>query len=273
MYVCLGRCDRARVARPPAPTAPCKLCGTTAVLQWSHIIPRWTYRRLIASVPGGPQNPVQVSDDVAITSGEQDAEYMLCRPCEERIGPSEKYAASIALNEDGTFPAIDKTTVVPTPPDPEWKIGDASALDCDVIAYFVASVVWRASVSARFPKVSLGTKYDTAFADYLLGRTTFPSSARLMVELMQPGNLPRVDRMIVAPEGQRDDGFHVYQFCMFGMWFRLMVGNVLPDSIKPVSFVDTKLVLLSNGLRLLKEVSSKAKAATPKGSLARRKTH
>ncbi len=258
------------MARPPA---PCKLCGTTVVLQWSHIIPRWTYRRLIASVPGGPQNPVQVADDVAITSGEQDAEYMLCRPCEERFGPAEQYVASIAVNENGTFPAVAKTTVVPTAPDPEWKIGDASALDCDAIAYFVVSVIWRASVSARFPKISLGPKYSAEFAEYLLGRSSFPSSARLMVEFMQPGSLPRVDRMIVAPEGQSDVGFHVYQFCMFGMWFRLMVGSVLPDSIKPVSFLDTKHVLLSDGLRLLNEVSSKAKAATPKGKLAGRKTH
>jgi hypothetical protein len=214
---------------------------------------------------------VQVADDVAIASGEQDAEYMLCRPCEERIGPSENYLSSIALKEDGTFPALDKTAIVPTPTDAEWKIGDASALNCEVIAYFALSIVWRASVSTRFAKISLGPKYDAAFADYLLGRTPFPTSARLVVEFMQPGDLPRVDRVIVTPEGQRDDGYHIYQFCMFGMWFRLMVGNVLPKNMEIVSFVDKKLVLLSNGMRLLASVSAKARAATPKGSLARRK--
>ncbi len=213
---------------------------------------------------------MKVEDDVAIASPRQDAEYMLCRECEERIGLSENYVSSIALQTDGTFPAAARTAVVPAPPDPEWRLGDASALDCDAIAYFAASVVWRASASKLYGKLSLGATYNVVFANYLLGRSAFPVRARLMIEFMQPENLPRVDRMVVAPEGQRDDGYHIYQFCIFGIWFRLMVGNMIPGSIEPFSFVDKKLVLLSDGARLLSSVAAKVKTAIPKGGLARR---
>lgn len=258
--------------RPNAPTAPCKLCGKTAVLEWSHIIPKWTYRRLVNQRPAGaPASPVRVEGDVALASPNQDAEYMLCRQCEHIISKSESYVASVALQEDGTFPALSLVKVVPSAPDPEWQIGDASALDVDAITRFAASVVWRASASVMYSTLSLGDKYGAEFADYLLTPgSPFPGHARLIVEFMNPQNLPRVDRMVVAPESTRDGGFHVYQFCMFGIWFRLLVGGLLPSTVSAVSFVDTKQVLLSDGRRLLASAAKRAQGVTPKGWLAGR---
>lgn len=258
------------MARLSAPTAPCKLCKTPSVLQRSHIIPHWVYRRLVA---GGPPNSIRITDGIAITSGEQDAEHMLCRACEERISPSERYVASITRQEGGTFLALDQTTIVSTLSEQNLKVGDASALDCDLIAYFALSVIWRASVSSCFPKVNLGPKYNKIFADYLLGHSSFPSSAVLLIELMQFGILPRVDRILITPTSQRDGTFHIHEFYISGIRFFLMVGNVLPDGSKSASFTESKHVFFSDGLDLLKKVSLKLRLSTPKGSLARNKTH
>lgn len=259
------------MTKTPAPTASCKLCGTTAVLQWSHIVPNWTYRRLIkGNPPGAPASPIRVEGAIAIASPDQDAEYMLCRACEEIIGKAESYVASVALQSDGTFPALANTVLVPAPTDPEWRVGDANKLNVDAITHFALSVIWRASVSKLYDGLSLGSNYEPLIGQYLLGNAALPPQVRLMVELMKPSNLPRVDRMVVAPESQRDGAFHVYQFCMFGIWFRVLVGAVLPKSIEPFSFPDTKRVLLSDGRRLVSSVVPRTKAATPKGRLAKK---
>ena len=195
---------------------------------------------------------------------------MLCRPCEERFGPSERYVASIALNEEGAFPALAKTDALVSAPGAEWSVGNASALDCAAITYFAASVVWRQSVSTRFPKVSLGPVYGATFAEYLLGRAPFPPNARLMVEFIRPTKPPRVDRTVATFGGKRGSGYHIYQFIVFGIWFRMMVGGVLPEGLRSVSFVDTNLVLLSDGQRFLGELLATARNTVPKGSLAHR---
>jgi hypothetical protein len=254
-----------------APTEPCKLCGETATLQWSHIIPAWTYRRLLVGRPAGsPASPVRVEGEIAIADPKQDAEYMLCRDCEEVIGRAETYVAAIALQDDGTFPALANVVPIPGASDGEWQVADASALDTDALAAFAASVVWRASASTLYGKVTLGEKHGRAFASYIRGKAPFPSGARLLVEFLDPKNLPRIDRMVVAPESAREDGYHVHQFCMFGMWFRLAVGGVPPKSLDPFSLVRTKRVVLSDGRRLLRAVATRAHAVTPKGSLAKR---
>lgn len=249
------------------PIGPCKLCGTVGILQYSHIVSRWGYRRLV-NTPSGPHNPVAVDGDVAILSGKQAAEYMLCRPCEERIGDREKYVSTIAVDAAGAFPAVQQSRPVYVH-DSEWKVADASSLDCDAIAYFAASVIWRASISDVFSRVTLGS-YESRLGAYLLGVAPFPSGVLLIVEFMQPVSGPRVDRLIVEPESQRHAGYHHHAFTMFGMLFRLLVGNVLPDGVKAFSFVDNKVVLLSNGTELLTSVVTRAKAVAPKGALARR---
>ncbi|WP_148712929.1 hypothetical protein [Corallococcus sp. AB030] len=196
---------------------------------------------------------------------------MLCRECEERIGKAEDYVSSVSLQSDGSFPAYGDTVLIPMGLDPDWELGNASALDCEAIAYFAASIVWRASVSTLYSKISLGSKYESKFRDYLLGKAPFPKEARLLVEFIRPANLPRIDRVVVMPEVQREDTSHLYQFCIFGMRFRLLVGRLVPSVFNHASFVETRYVILSDGRDLLSVVADKAKRATRKGRLARPK--
>ena len=69
---------------------------------------------------------------------------------------AEAYVSSIAVLGDGTFPALAQTKVVHVEHDFEWNIGNASALDCEKLAYFALSVLWRASVSSLYRKLTLG---------------------------------------------------------------------------------------------------------------------
>jgi hypothetical protein len=201
----------------------------------------------------------------------QDAEYMLCAECESIVAGPENYVSSVAVREDDSFPAADGLKPLPTPSGTHWQLGDASALDCASISHFAASVIWRASVSSLYKGHTLGDKYNKDFAAYLLGEKGFPRNAVLIVETIEPQDLPRVDRLVVPPEMTRIGSCHLHQFCTFGLWFRMMVGNVLPPEVASVSFVDKKLVLRSNGLAVLEAVAAQAKAAVPKGKLAKRK--
>lgn len=121
------------MARGQPPTGPCKLCRKIAVIQRSHIISRWGYRRIV-NTPTGAHNPVRVENDVAILSGEQDTEYMLCLDCEALIARREEYVSSITVNAAGTFPALVQTPVLEAAT-PEWRLGDARAHDCDAIEH------------------------------------------------------------------------------------------------------------------------------------------
>jgi hypothetical protein len=255
--------------KTPAPTANCKLCGNLTTLQWSHIVPRWTYRRVIQTAAGGKL--VNVQGDTAIFGGDQYAEYMLGTGCEQRIGRWETYVSGIALQTDDTFPALTAAKPIPGASNGEWTVADASALDVGTIARFASSVVWRASVSKTFGTVSLGETYEEVFRKYLHDdNVPFPDSARLLVELYDPAKGPRIDRVVVAPESMKDPhGYHVHQFCIFGMWYRLLVGRLTPSNIDTFCVVKTGRVLLSDGSRLLQSVAKSALAKTPKGSLAK----
>ena len=248
-----------------AEVAPCRLCSTQAPLQRSHIIPRWAYRRVVAL---GNEPPVQIGNGVAMLSGSQDVELLLCSACEQRFGIVENYISRIVVQEDGAFPALDATTLVPGRQDAELRVATAQSLDRDAIARFAAMVIWRASESSLYPNLSLGDVYAQRFADYLLGRSPFPSQTRLVVELLMPSE-PRIDRAVIKPESAREPaGYRLHQFVVFGLWFRLFVGGRSSEPLASISFVETGLVLLSDGERLRESMSASARSAIRRGRLA-----
>ena len=181
-------------------------CDAVAELRWSHIVPRWTYRWVIQTGPGGP-NPVRVEGDVAAFGGAQYAEYMLCAACEQRIGNWETRVATMALQLDDTFPAFAGAQAIPEAADDEWTLADPSGLDVVAMERFACSVVWRASVSKTFPNVSLGGRYADDFAAYLLDdNAAVPANVRIILELYNTQAKPRIDRVVVARSRQRTSG-------------------------------------------------------------------
>ncbi|HXK19049.1 MAG TPA: hypothetical protein VNG33_14655 [Polyangiaceae bacterium] len=213
---------------------------------------------------------MQVFDDVAMLKVDQDAEYMLCEACERIIKVGEDYAADVSLQVDGSFPA--RNACVVERHDGEDCIADASALDIDKLAHFAAGVVWRASVSTtlkHYDDIDLG-KYNVQFAQYLSGKAGFPANARLMIELLDPKIGPRIHGVVIKPEVQKFGGYRVFHFCVFGIMFRIQLGNALPKSTIVSSILDNKKIYISDGSRVLGAVAKRAHAVTPKGSLARK---
>lgn len=59
-------------------------------------------------IVGDPKRPtsIHVSNNVAIAKPDEAVEYLLCSACEYLLHHDETYAAEVAIQEDGTFPAL-----------------------------------------------------------------------------------------------------------------------------------------------------------------------
>jgi hypothetical protein len=213
------------------------------------------------------RQPVAVRNGLAMYSGTQYKEYMLCEPCEARFAGWEDYVARICLQEDDRFPALE--AVVPIGP----RSGDASALDCAVIARFAASVIWRASASAQFPEVRLGP-YASEIVEYLKDDTArLPERSRLLVELFHMKGYPPeirsvTDHAVVAPGSWRWRGHRDHRFAWFGMWFSLSVGGELPPYLNSMCIERSSRVVLGDGTRHLEAMRELLEKTRPRGKLA-----
>jgi hypothetical protein len=135
-------------------------------LKDSHILPKWSYYRVVHPKRGDARNPVKLARAHATTTSKQLTEYLLCGICEQDFGRDENYMSTITLQPDDSFPAAD--AVVPLDRGkPTLRPADASKLDCDAISRFVLSVIWRASVCTYLPSVSL-RQYEPGVRNYLL---------------------------------------------------------------------------------------------------------
>jgi hypothetical protein len=123
-----------------APVAPCKLCGTPSTLRWSHIVPRWTYTRVIkAAGTGSGPKLINLAGDTAIFGGEQLAEWMLDTRCERRFGKWESYVSQQALQEYDSFPALTAAKQLPGLVVGTWRVVDLSGLDIGNLSPLPAS--------------------------------------------------------------------------------------------------------------------------------------
>jgi hypothetical protein len=77
------------------------------------VTPRWMYRRLLHTSPNRTASSLILADPgarSATLSSKRDYERLLCGKCEDRFGVWEAYASKMAVQQDGTFPALAQTT-------------------------------------------------------------------------------------------------------------------------------------------------------------------
>lgn len=241
--------------------------GSERPLRNSHIIPSWAFERL----GGGASQIVLMSNGTAILSNDQMRERLLCEPCEQVIGVSERYVSQIVRQQDGSFPALTMVQRVLSPPGTATEhAADASSLDTDAIARFAASIFWRASVSTRFTELTLG-RYEEHFRNFLRRQAAFPVDARLIATLIRPIDSSPVDQVMTMPAGSRADGYyHQYIFVVLGIELLLAVGGQIPPAFDDLCLVRTRLVLVSSRGAFTKRMITLGAAATAKGKLARR---
>jgi hypothetical protein len=120
-------------------------CLNTALCK-AHVLPRGFARRIMGA---NKTNKLLTLSAVTNTQHGVYDQEILCKDCDRWLGGAyDKYAVEILWNI--------RDKVVPLPND--LGLGDLVRIenvDGDRLALFVLSVLWRASISRRFPKVDL----------------------------------------------------------------------------------------------------------------------
>ena len=203
----------------------CGLCKRPAVLQRSHLLPAWCYRRIIAD--SDDLQPVQITKDSAVFSNEQVREYLLCRKCEEKLGKIEDKVKRLTGCKSGKQRIFCKLNFIS---DTSGHRHEMHADTAGNLSYFAASVIWRAHAMGK--GCELGP-YGEKFRQFLLGEGSFPTDAFLAVMIIQPSESGIDPRgWLTSPSSTRVDGFRIHGFIASGLVFRLFVGQRLPAVIK-----------------------------------------
>lgn len=209
----------------------CKLCQQHANLQDSHLIPRAVYKHIRRS-RGTNNKIVAVSRTVATFSDKQVKDYLLCAVCEDRFGQVENWTLSNCLRDDGSFPFRDALLSIPRHPQAnEVALGHhLKGGEIEKLAYFAASVLWRAAVH-RWKEfgstiaLDLGP-YEEEFRQYLLGMVGFPEETALAIFVAEKAN--ERDQFATTPVPLDVKGYHQYTLAIPGIKFSMFIGKTLP---------------------------------------------
>jgi hypothetical protein len=220
----------------------CRLClKSDAHLQNSHFIAAAFYkigRALDSTFP----HPVFVTPDVSVMTSEQTSERLLCADCEQRFNRGgEDWILRQCWKTEADFPLYDtlKKTLAPRnvlTNHIRWETAGIAAIDMEKLAYFAASVIWRAGVhdwrvlKQKRPRLRLGP-YEEALRQYLVGGS-FPQNVILMVAVSGVTDSVR-NITITFPylkDHQRD--YRLYVFRIPGIAFLIYAGNALTPPMR-----------------------------------------
>jgi hypothetical protein len=222
------------------PVRPCKLCGETRELCYSHYFPRRLYAFARAAELKNP-NPVMSINGQLKQVSDQYQDYLLCKGCEDRFSNlGEKWVLAILpVTYGGEFPL--HKVVEPITPKciaPRLKVYDLSRVEAfgiKQIVYFGLSIFWRSAVhhwrtpsGSEAPKVEL-VGYEEPIRRFLLSSEPLPNEIVLTVNLYPyKPVLPLVHPVIQ----ERADGFSRYWFYIPGLHFLLFAGPQIPVDAK-----------------------------------------
>jgi hypothetical protein len=171
------------------------------------------------------------------------------------------------LQPNGALPAFQKIRMRLHREPRKETIADGSALGLEV-AYFAASVVWRASVTVD-PAVRLGP-YADEFKAFVQGRETGLKHARLIVHVLDPSRAGWTPSGIGAyPYTFAGPRCREHQFTVPGMTFTFSVGGAMPAVNDEFCFIRTQRVWVIDGQQMTEHISRKLRFATPLGKLGR----
>ncbi len=232
-------------------------------LRKSHLLPKWVFRRIQKFGTTSNAIPVEIDNGVMVRTSKQPTEYLLCDDCEQRLSVWEDHAARLAVQPDGSFPALDAMPILQRFESgvEQWK-GNGTALGMEM-ALFAASLCWRASVSDEY-NVDLGPHAEQ-FRQFLLGLTTTLPDARLTVTLVDRRTKAPVHMVAAHPSSYECDGYRDYQVTVPGITFTFSVGKTLPDRFDVCCFIRTRFVWGVDGKQMARWVSRKMRASKRKG--------
>ena len=218
----------------------CALCGAHGNLLDSHLLPHSLYR-FVRAKSGPNSSPTVLCRDTAWNTDRQITEPLLCFYCEQRFHRNGedwtlrqiyrgegKFKLLEALNGATAFSNGHDCAIYAVSGIPEIRVRDLS--------YFAISVFWRAGATDwrigdhALARLSFGSKYMTAFSDYLLDKAQFPVNVALHVEVCDEPTF--LATTLVTPTGAKDAGFHRYSFMIPGVLFHLFVGKKAPAQLR-----------------------------------------
>jgi hypothetical protein len=213
----------------------CALCGMTAALRNSHYLAAAFFRRLHGNERGKTLHPISLNAKRAMYNCKQAQTKLLCGICEHRFKvQGEDWVIECTCQKDGRFPLRDLLLQtnpfgrVGHPPRAEIYTGNRiPGLRHTEIIYFAASVFWRGwafdwSRVSDVAQLKLPPGIALEFRDFLLGKSPFPPSVVLTVEVALDPLFGMVFPEKLKPRnpnaGLKEAG---YYFVVFGMTFSL----------------------------------------------------
>lgn len=264
----------------------CGLCQETRKLRESHLIPAAIYK--IARDPDAPpeigKDPAYMSPRGTVQTSHQIKAYFLCEQCENRFSDlGERTATGECSRRDGGFRLRERLRESEpsfTELGTKWYSGArVPGVDSESYRYFAASMVWRTSAGPwREPgwerwRLSLGTKYQEAFRSYLLGASAFPSQALLALFVADDEDPLR---QASVPLAKTEAGFHLHNFFIPGIEFRLYLGGAIDSRVRALyAHLETSLLLIlheSRSAPSTRQLAQALRTSELKGKLARRIT-
>jgi hypothetical protein len=238
----------------------CRLCLNVRDLRRSHILPRWVFRRVLRL--GTARQSILIENGTRRYSNDQDWEHLLCFDCEQRFGRWEDHVARLAMQTDGTLPALDRIVLFGHR-QPGETPADGTALG-DALALFVASVVWRSSISSAPEKARLGP-FEEGFRSFLLGESSRLEHTQLLAYVVDPKDVPDGAAVASYPSTHSSPGGREHQFMVPGLRFVLMVGRTLEPRFNRSCFLRHKRALVIDGSQVANVARGKYLRATPVG--------
>jgi uncharacterized protein YlaI len=256
----------------------CALCLQVKELQDSHFAPKALYRCL--RMPSGDNpDPVVITKETARLTSKQIKDYLLCCDCEQRFsqegeswvlrnfdrGSGQFTLQSLLLGREPKF-ALPSVKLIPTTQIP--------AIDTRKLAYFAASVIWRAGAhrwrfgNEQVKPIEITPEHLESLRLYLLGETAWPREAYLwlsVAEMSQPEY-----RFFTPPYGGFDQDHYSFRFPMPGMFFALFMGSLVPPMIREACLANSpdKLIHLVPSMGdLFRQLGAQFSESTPVGAI------
>ena len=262
------------------PVGTCALCLERRQLHDSHFLPAGFYR-IIRSGQTPNENPVLVSKTAAFLSSAQASAHLLCSECEERFNKGgEDWVLKNCWHSTTMFPLHSALSgVVPFVDDKGFRAYDGTkvpGVEIDRLAYFGASVFWRASVhdwrvgKDQEPRLSLGP-YQNSLRHYLLGTTGMPDGVVLLVTLSNALD-DLYNRVAVMPWFfNRTPEYRHYKFLATGLTFQMLFGRMIPKPLRRICSARRGFLFMSEVVdaAMLKTMATMTKRAQNKGKLAK----
>jgi hypothetical protein len=217
----------------------CRLCHKLADLQESHFFPRAVYIQLREAAFKN-QNPVLMTEDESTISQKQIKEYLLCFDCEQRFSRLGESWVMANMARITSFPLQDSLfsgTPLGISKDQTFSCYSAavlSSIDIGALTYFALSIFlrsaahqWRNIDGTNMDGIRLGP-YEEPIRNFLLGGS-FPNDVVIQVAVW-PEKV--VIQAAYTPRRGNAPGYHVFNFMIPGIEFRLLTGKQIPYDVR-----------------------------------------